>query len=93
MLLLLFRLALNPFISCLLFDLNKKIIFLMTYFLDDISFNDGLTEGVDYYMSKQGYRIMTEKYLRERGWCCGNGCLNCPYQPKATKGNTNLRVK
>jgi hypothetical protein len=60
---------------------------------DNISFSDGLVEGIDYYKSDKGYRIMTEKYLRERGWCCGNGCLNCPYDPKATKGNTKLRVK
>jgi hypothetical protein len=60
---------------------------------DDISFNDGLVEGIDYYKSDKGYRIMTEKYLRERGWCCGSGCLNCPYDPKATKGNTKLRGK
>ena len=38
-------------------------------------------------MSPQGYRIMTEKYLKERGYCCGNGCKHCPYYPKATKGN------
>lgn len=65
----------------------------MTFFLDNIGYNDELVEGVDYYMGKHGYRIMTEKYLKERGWCCGNGCLHCPYQPKAVKGNTNLRVK
>lgn len=60
---------------------------------DDISFSDGLVEGVHYYMSGKGYRIMTERYLRERGWCCGNGCLHCPYDPKATKGNTKQREK
>ena len=54
-------------------------------------FDDGLKEGEDYYMSKHGYRIMTEKYLRNRGYCCGNGCKHCPYYPKATKGNRNLR--
>ena len=65
----------------------------MVNFLDGIGYSDELKEGVDFYLSKQGYRIMTEKYLRERGWCCGNGCLHCPYHPRATKGNTNLRVK
>jgi hypothetical protein len=65
----------------------------MANLLDNISFSSDQTEGIDYYMSEKGYRIMTEKYLRERGWCCGNGCLHCPYDPKATKGNTNLRVK
>ncbi|MEI6678421.1 MAG: DUF5522 domain-containing protein [Mariniphaga sp.] len=48
-------------------------------------------EGIDYQLSKEGYRIMTESFLKNRGYCCGNGCKNCPYFPKATKGNTNLR--
>jgi hypothetical protein len=63
----------------------------MTFYIDDIGYNDELVEGEDYYMSKQGYRIMTAKYLTERGWCCGNGCMHCPYQPRAVKGNSNLR--
>ncbi len=56
------------------------------------SFNDGLVEGVDFDMSSDGYRVMTEKFLRERGYCCGNGCKHCPYFPKATKGNTNMET-
>jgi hypothetical protein len=58
---------------------------------DDIQFDDTPKEGVDFYMSPQGYRIMTEKFLKERGYCCGNGCKHCPYHPKATKGNRKLR--
>jgi hypothetical protein len=38
-----------------------------------------LTEGIDYYLNEQGLVVLTEKYLRDRGYCCGNGCLNCPY--------------
>lgn len=63
----------------------------MPHHFDNIGYDDQLTEGIDFIISKQGYRIMTEKFLRERGYCCGNGCLNCPYFPKATKGNTRLR--
>jgi hypothetical protein len=58
---------------------------------DDIKISDGLVQGVDYELSPEGFRIMSENYLRDRGYCCGNGCKNCPYFPKATKGNTNLR--
>jgi hypothetical protein len=25
----------------------------------------------------------TAKYLLERGYCCGNGCKNCPYEYEA----------
>ena len=60
---------------------------------DDMSFSDDLVEGRDYYMSKDGYRVMTEEYLTRRGYCCANGCKHCPYWPKAQKGNTNLRRK
>jgi hypothetical protein len=42
---------------------------------------------------ENGYRVMTESYLTNRGYCCANGCRHCPYWPKAQKGNTNLRKK
>lgn len=54
-------------------------------------YDDAPQEGLDYELTKDGYRIMTEYFLIKRGYCCGNGCLNCPYFPKATKGNTTLR--
>ena len=49
-------------------------------------------EGVDYTMNPNGYRVMTEYYLVKRGNCCSNGCINCPYSPKAVKGNRKLRT-
>jgi len=48
-------------------------------------------EGVDYTLNPDGYRVMTEFYLAKRGYCCSNGCKNCPYSPKAMKGNRKLR--
>ena len=53
---------------------------------------DQLKEGEDFYLSKEGYRIMTESYLVRRGYCCSNGCKHCPYEPKAQKGNRKLRT-
>jgi hypothetical protein len=38
-----------------------------------------LIEGVHYYLSENGYVVLTARYLSERGYCCGNGCLHCPY--------------
>jgi hypothetical protein len=38
-----------------------------------------LTEGEDYYILPDGRLVFTASYLLERGWCCGNGCRNCPY--------------
>ena len=39
-----------------------------------------LTEGEDFYYNEQGYLVMTSSYHLERGYCCGNGCLHCPYE-------------
>jgi hypothetical protein len=37
-----------------------------------------LVEGEDFY--REGpYVVFTEKYLRERGYCCESGCRHCPY--------------
>ena len=39
-----------------------------------------LIESIDYYINKEGYVVLTEKYHLDKGHCCGNGCLHCPYQ-------------
>lgn len=50
-----------------------------------------LIQGIHYYLNKDGLLVFTEKYLLERGYCCGNGCLHCPYnyekvtEPKRTE--------
>lgn len=41
-----------------------------------------LQEGVDFYYNPEGLMVLTEKYHRERGYCCGNGCRHCPYDYK-----------
>lgn len=46
-------------------------------------------EGVDFVLLN-GSVIMTEKYLKDRGYCCGNGCINCPYNPRWTKDTKTL---
>ena len=50
-----------------------------------------LIEGAHYYMNDDGYLVMTAQYHLERGYCCGNGCLHCPFnyenvpEPKKTE--------
>ena len=50
-----------------------------------------LIEEEDYYFDKTGLLVFAEKYLLERGTCCGNGCRHCPYdyenvtEPERTK--------
>jgi len=49
-----------------------------------------MEEGKHYYILPDGLLVFTALYLQERGFCCGNGCLNCPYdyikvpEPKRT---------
>lgn len=33
----------------------------------------------NFYINEDGYYVMTAKFLERRGYCCGNGCLHCPY--------------
>ncbi|MBX3041496.1 MAG: hypothetical protein KF789_12385 [Bdellovibrionaceae bacterium] len=38
-----------------------------------------LVEGQDFEM-ENGLMVLTREYLLRRGFCCGNGCRNCPYE-------------
>lgn len=38
-----------------------------------------MQEGRDYTILPDGRLVFTAEYLLYRGYCCGNGCLNCPY--------------
>jgi hypothetical protein len=42
-------------------------------------FGNKLTEGEDYYLSPEGYKVFTEAYHLKRGYCCKSGCRHCPY--------------
>ena len=42
-----------------------------------------LVEGIDFYYNKDGYIVLTEKYHLDKGVCCCNGCLHCPYNYEA----------
>lgn len=34
------------------------------------------------YLNQDGLVVFTAEYLLKRGYCCGNGCLHCPYDYK-----------
>ena len=38
-----------------------------------------LVENVDYYF-ENGLMVLTEHFLKKRGYCCKNGCRHCPYR-------------
>lgn len=50
-------------------------------------------EGKHYYLDT-GKVIFTELYNKDRGYCCGNKCRHCAYDPKYIKNNkiTNKKV-
>lgn len=41
--------------------------------------DEQLVADGDYYF-EDGLMVLTERYLRRRGYCCGNGCRHCPYE-------------
>jgi hypothetical protein len=47
-------------------------------------------KGRDYYL-EDGRVIMTERYHKKRGKCCGSNCRHCAFDPPYTKGNDNLK--
>ena len=50
---------------------------------------DEFIKDVHYYMD--GVRVVfTALYHIERGECCGNKCLHCPFTPKHQKGNKQI---
>ena len=41
----------------------------------------------DFYKSKEGFIVFTEKYHLKRGYCCKSNCKHCPfgYDPKTDR--------
>jgi hypothetical protein len=35
---------------------------------------------------------LSREFLIKQGSCCGSKCVNCPYYPKANKGETQLAL-
>lgn len=46
-------------------------------------------ENIHYYL-ENGKVVFTEQYHINRGFCCGNKCRHCPYEPKHIKENKKL---
>jgi hypothetical protein len=47
-------------------------------FMDNLPFQTPIDKD-DFYLTPEGYRVFTSKYLLKRGYCCKNGCRHCPY--------------
>jgi hypothetical protein len=44
--------------------------------------NRKLLDDDEPYFNSDGLVVFTADYLLSRGYCCGNGCRNCPYDYK-----------
>ncbi len=60
----------------------------MDYYNDIPQLNQ---KNEDFYFDKNGNVVYTEKYLKERRYCCGNICKHCGYIPKNSKGSTKWK--
>lgn len=48
-----------------------------------------LEENIDYYIDERsGLMVLTAHFHEKRGYCCGNKCRECPYDPKHEKETT-----
>jgi hypothetical protein len=45
----------------------------------------------DFYIENGKY-VFTKEFHLKRGYCCGSGCKNCPFNPRHKKGNTNIFI-
>jgi len=54
--------------------------------------NEGGSEQLSpsYFYIENGKYVFTKEFHIERGYCCGNFCRHCAYQPPYQKGNTIL---
>jgi len=58
---------------------------------------DHLIPGEDFYFNEDGYIVLTAAYHLKKGYCCGNGCLHCPFnydavpEPKRSELLANLK--
>lgn len=39
---------------------------------------DEFVENLDYYF-ENGLMVLTDHFLKKRGYCCSNNCRHCPY--------------
>jgi len=55
--------------------------------------DEACANGEPGYMDPDsGLLVMTANYLRERGYCCENGCRHCPYEDELAAAPTDSRA-
>ena len=57
----------------------------MTHSLWEKLNQDAISKGESGYMDPEsGLFVLTSLYLKERGYCCDNGCRHCPWDKQDT---------
>jgi len=41
--------------------------------------HEALKKDIDFSTNDAGMMVLSKWYLLKRGYCCENGCVNCPY--------------
>ena len=54
-----------------------------------MQFNNNKLEPEDFYFSKEGFKVFTEKYHLKRGYCCKSNCKHCPFGYNPKTGTTS----
>ena len=49
-----------------------------------------VVENIHYYL-ENGRVVFTQQFHLDRGYCCGNKCRHCPYDPEHIKGTTKIK--
>ena len=47
--------------------------------IEELYYKEQIQKSQDHYW-EDGYKVMTEKYHLNRGYCCKNKCRHCPYE-------------
>ncbi|HLA94772.1 MAG TPA: SAM-dependent methyltransferase, partial [Pyrinomonadaceae bacterium] len=66
---------------------NKEFLALYEKETPETEESPRLIEGIDFYFD-DGQMVLTEHFLKNRGYCCGNGCRHCPYFGDEAKGQS-----
>lgn len=49
-------------------------------------------EGIDFYFDESGLMVLTKNFHLKRGFCCGNGCRNCPFDYENVEENLRIHL-
>lgn len=59
-----------------------------------IAHDEAVSKGEKLYTDPDsGYKVLTSKFLIDRGYCCGNGCRHCPYEEDLVECDESIDIE